>query len=274
MGTKTVCAWRFYTSIYGFVSLFTGICQADIVYTTGTGGGPSSNNVKNPTTGYSIGILPAGNTGMTLGFRGSPTQYPIIKFTTGSSAPAWQFNGINLNLYFDGHSGSGATTLTSGTINWELFQGGTSLGTFTQALKAMTHPSGIVNGPNVYQDNPFSSSINLSASTEYALIMNSITNIAIDQLDDQNSSIHWTNYDSAPTSGQEFAVNFSTSVGWYNSPPYNGTNSINTSNNNYAFDINATAVPEPGTLALGTLAMLGGVGGWWCRKKQPPQPSI
>lgn len=35
-----------------------------------------------------------------------------------------------------------------------------------------------------------------------------------------------------------------------------------------AFSITVSAVPEPGTLALGSFAALSGVGGWWTRRKK------
>ncbi len=37
---------------------------------------------------------------------------------------------------------------------------------------------------------------------------------------------------------------------------------------NYAFTLEASAVPEPGTLILGSIAAMGGAGGWWARRRR------
>ncbi len=250
---------------YALASLCAVNCRADIVYTTATSSGTaSSGNVLSPSdaNSYQIGTLQAGTSNLTLNFdkAGSNTKYAIIQFTASNSSSLWQLTGINASFFFDGsHKNDPATTLSNATATWHLYEGLASVGTFTQSWNNMTHPTGANPGPNVYQNTNISAQYNLTGGLQYSLVLESLTTIDVDN-DSNSNSVHWIFRNQTPAGGQTF-----TSV---NSGFFSGTysNTIGTSQN-LAFDITATAVPEPGTLILGTLAALGGAGSLWCSKK-------
>lgn len=267
MTSKSSLAWILVSALFLFIGVLSATSRADVVYTTAvTAGSASDGNVKTPSdaNSYQIGTLPAGTAGLTLSFdkTGGNTNYAMVQFTTSSSSPLLKLTGINANLFFDGtHKKDAATTLSNATATWHLYQGLTSIGTFSQTWNPMTHPAGATTGPNTYQNTAISAQYDLTAATQYSLVLETITGIDLTS-DSSNDSVHWTYYDQAPAaSGQTFTIN---GAGYF-SGAYNNT--IGTSQN-LAFDLTASAVPEPGTFALGTILVLGGTGGWWIRKKR------
>lgn len=267
MISRSFLAWTLISGLFLFLGVLRATSRADVVYTTATTAGSASDgNVKTPSDAesYQIGILPAGTSGLTLTFdkTGNNTQYAIVQFTTSSTSPSFKLTGINANLFFDGtHKKDLATTLSNANATWHLYQGLTSVGTFTQTWNPMTHPAGASAGPNTYQNTAISTLYDLAAGTQYSLVLESITGINLTS-DSSNDSLHWTFYDQAPaSSGQNFTVN---GAGYF-SGTYSNTVGVT---QNLAFDLAATAVPEPGTLALGTILVVGGIGGWWSRKKR------
>lgn len=260
--------------------LAVGGVHGDVVYTTNpTAVGGNTNAIGNvlPATndlnGYGIGKFGNGTApAFTFAQTGGQSNRPVVRFNTGGSASdRWQLNSLNSVFFVDDMNTGSPSKLLSGTVTWQLFAGtsSTAQATFTQSMKEMDWSAALFS-PNVYQDNPWtvaSGTNELNGSTDYTLLLANITNVTL-STSANGDELHWTYFSTAPTGTQPFTLN---SAGFVinSAGAYSGT-SI-TDSRNLAFDIvatNVTPVPEPGTLALGAIAALGGAGGWWSRRRK------
>ncbi len=261
-----------------------GNMRGDVVYTTNPGAiGGSTNAIGNvlpantDTNGYIIGTFGTGTVPVfNFTATGHQDNKPVVRFNTaGSAGDRWQLNGLNSVFYIDDMKSASPSKLLSGTVTWQLFAGtsSTAQATFTQALNQMDWLASTYT-PNVYQNNPWTleSGINeLNGTTDYTLLLSGISNLSLSAAA-SGDELHWTYYSAAPTGGQAFTLN---SAGYVvnSAGAYVGTSTTNLQG--LAFDINAsnvTLVPESGTLTLGAIAVLGGIGCWWfCHREAKKQ---
>ncbi len=260
--------------------LAAGGVRGDVVYTTNPtaiGGNTNASGNVLPATadanGYGIGTFGASTT-PTFSFAqtGGQNNRPVVRFNTGGNASdRWQINSLNSVFFIDDMNVATPSKLLSGTATWQLFSGtsSTALATFNQSLKEMDWTTSLFS-PNVYQNNPWtltSGTNELNGATDYTLLLSAVSNVTLSAAAN-GDELHWTFYSTAPTGSQPFTLNsagYVTNVGG----AYSGTSS--TVGSNLAFDLVATSVapvPEPGTLALGAIAALGGAGGWWNRRRK------
>lgn len=242
-----------------------GAVKADVVYTTSTTSGAASNtnNLKNSglnlvnADGFRIGEFGAG----TAFTRNADTA--VVRFTVGGSNAVLQ--GIGINLFIDENGGaSSAGSLLTGSLTWSLYEG-TSLtqvgSNVTQSISNIAH-SGTGTGDNAYQATSFSSAFNLTSGNQYTLVLQSVTVSTISG-SLNNDDLHWTYTAGSGAAGGDYSVQ---GAGFTTGAYSGGVQTINTTGGAIAFDL--VAVPEPGTMALGALASLAGVGGWWSRRKK------
>lgn len=240
-----------------------GSSRADVVvYSTAGGSAASNTNVRTP----------AGDAdGVDLGnFNGSSvwsnaTTKAAFQFTAGSNNI---LRGININLHMDENSPGGSVgSITGATLNWKLFAtaagGGGSSTSYTTTLSTAVGHGGSGIGANTYQVSNFDSNITLTAGTTYTLLLDTVTGITTSG-DVRNDVLTWTYTASAP--GNAGPTGGFTGVSIGTATTSNTGFVAGVGSNVVAFDV--VAVPEPGTLALGGLASLAGVGGWWSRRKK------
>lgn len=246
--------------VLAIISAFAVNANADIVYTTSnTSGGQSNSNVPSQPTSQSQGFVIGQFTNNTT-FAFS-TQKAVVRFTTGTSNNL-NFTGINWNAFLDDHAGSTASGITSGSFLWTLYnnQNG-STSTFSQSLNSVVH-DGSNFSPNVYQNGTWSltsgSSV-LDASTTYTLALTGLT-IGTTTGTLSQDELHWSYYTSTAAGGQYNVLGTGTMV----TPSGTGTITSLTPTApgiGLAYDLNAVAVPEPGSFLLGTMIVfLSGVG--------------
>lgn len=258
------------------IALFTGQkSRADIVYTTAAiQGTKSSNTASTPSTsnGYLIG-----NFGRTTSPSFSFTKddkkqiLPGIQFTTSNFSDTNALKGVNINLFVKGDNGTSSNTIQTGTLHWDLYKvvGSTAskMASFTSSLNSMTY-NGEGYSANNYQANAFqveTGSDNLLSNTQYSLLLQSIDGITTTGSANK-ADLYWNFYKTGantPSGG-----NYSVQHAGYVTGPYTGANTF--TNQNFAFDINVAAAPEPGTMLLGLIASsVGGGAVWWKRRKKP-----
>lgn len=248
-------------------------------------GGPNgqsrfaSENTSANTYGYDIGTMGSAgsNKVITFNVNGANTIYPTIQFSTGTEASLLRLNGISVNLFGDNMPGAGGQqtggTVGGGTLQWKLYQSGDSraLATFNQAMVAtninMSTGNNATSVNTVYQSNLFDSSYDLATGQTYYLRLESVTGLT-NQFNQTGNGLHLGYRVSNPITGQTYSstTTGTTEGAWTASAPTISTSL--TGGQLFSFDLQATAVPEPGTMALGGLSFLAGVGGWWSRRKK------
>lgn len=238
----------FHTKISGLLllSLLLGSQQAfaGIVYTTATtAGSPSSSNMTTPwtatggwdifkfnnATGSSVAFINGGN--------------PVVRFNTQSSSNRL-LASLGVNWWGDGHGLTGSWTNL--TTNWTLYSGtNTVLGTFSASVGSTLSTTGYdyrtlnltkLTGSNV-----------LAAGTTYTLAMTGASATGGTGLD--NFDVHWGFKGTGTAAGGEYSL-----AGAGDMVTANNTGTIRTVGGTLALDIGATAVPEPSTLILFSLA--------------------
>lgn len=246
--------------VLAILSAFAVNANADIVYTTSnTSGGQSNSNVPSQPTSQNQGfVIGQFITSTNFSFYANKA---VVRFTTGTSSNL-NFTGIRWNAFLDDHAGSTASGITSGSFLWTLYnnQNG-SVSTFTQSLNSIVH-DGSNFSPNVYQNGTWTltggSSV-LDASTTYTLALTGLTIGTTTGILNQDE-LHWSYYTSAAAGGQYNIVGTGTMA----TP--SGTGAITSLTPDapgigLAYDLNAVAVPEPGSFLLGTvIALLSGIG--------------
>lgn len=246
------------------ICLVSGIsARADVVYTTSNvSGGQSNSNVPSQPTAQTQGfVIGSFTNNSTFSFN----NRAVIRFNVGASLNT-VFNGVRWNSFLDDHAGSTSSGITSGSFNWTLYDDLGNSSTFSQTLVSVGHTNPNNYSPNVYQNGAWtlqSGSNVLSADRTYTLALTGLTigsTTGVMNLDE----LHWTYATSGPAGG-EYNV---TATGTMTTP--SGTGSINAFSPaspgvGIAYDINAVAVPEPGTFALGAFAFLISFSLFWVR---------
>jgi hypothetical protein len=258
--------------------LAAGGVRGDIVYTTSNVNSTTDSQANIITTGQgdqrglSIGAIPVvnANTNTSLTMTSNLTA---VRFTLNSALTGAQFDGIRFSAFIDGNTGSAvALTTQSAVATWRVYEGSSTLkATVTQNLLNMTGPGGNTPGTAVYQSGFFNTAVTgLVGGSSYTAILDSIALQTSVNNTNTATDIHWGYYNAAPVAGQVgvgqilTALSAGTLVG-----PGTGASAITAAN--LAFDVNLSnvaPVPEPGTLALGAIAALGGAGGWWNRRRK------
>lgn len=260
-----------------FGGLFSPQSNAGIVYSTNGAPSPSGPTgtiaPSGLTNNYSIGVFNAAGT--TFNFNARGYGEAGIRFNTGG-ASNMRLNAIGINAFMDDDGGTNALGgVTTGTITWGLYAGTstTAQATFTQTITNILHPAGTnAAGPNVYLGNGTSvinnvggtnytststwaltsafASNNLLSGTTYTMVMTGMTATGSNAGSDE---LHWN----LATSGNA-AGSFGVSAVGYIPVGTGGSGTFSTTGMDatrvFAFDIDATAVPEPSTLVLYSVA--------------------
>lgn len=273
--------------------------HAGMVFSTAGAGNRSDTSVtapNNTTNSYSIGQFSAGSVWT---FDGRGYGNPGFRFTTGG-ATNQRLNAVGINLFYDEDGGTpGAGSVASMVLTWQLYAGtsAVSAATFTQTVTNISHANGSV-GPNLYAGNGTTvtnpvggnttstwaltsafGSNNLTSGVNYTMVMtgatvSGLTNVAGDE-------IHWNIKNNAVANGGTYALAAGQAVGYIpTGTGGSGTFTATATNmgnaaNSFAFDIDASAVPEPSTLILYSAA----AGGFflfsflrWKKTRQTVQP--
>lgn len=222
--------------------------------------------------------------GKIIGKTSSDTNGAGLVFTTGSSS-SWKLNTINLALTT---GTGGAYAYSGGTVSFYLYRMGagtspltasslTYVGTTNVALASFT-------GNATTKSFDLSGLANLAAGTQYFLGMNATGYVGDQTVANDFLKISGTTAtpSAANSSGWSVSTNYSFMLANYSNAP-TGTNNFSSSTSNVAysyaltqnviagigFEIDAAAVPEPGTLVLfGSALAAGGAGAFLKRRKQ------
>jgi hypothetical protein len=198
---------------------------------------------------------------------GSSLSGAAVVFTTGSSS-AWDLQTIS--MYFNAGTTTAPKTYSGGTINFNLYFVNGNFPTNPSDLLWIGSTSaafGSFNG-NTTASFSLTGLADLTASATYMLGMD-VTGTVTD-----NSFLKLNSTTNVPSSANGWLI--PSGYSYINATTFSSSARTVTAYDNsfpnpagFGFDLvaNAVAVPEPGTMLLGSIAAAGGAAAWWRRRR-------
>lgn len=240
--------------------------HAGLVYSTASSSGTpvaSSGNIfgtPSQTNSVALGVFGSGAAPVALSWNATAANAgrPAVSFNTAATGNLLKLNGIGINLSLDDAGGSSqGETITGANLVWRLYDGASLKASYTQTISGLAHAGGGAFGPNTYfgvgtasAGSTSSWALSSAAGTDvlvnshnYTMFLESFTVTSFTGAPNlNNDEVHW-NWIGAGASAGTYSLS---NTGTYTT----AGGALTSSTTTMAFDIDATAVPEPSTLIL------------------------